>query len=291
VSSRITTLLWGFATVLVVLPAHADDEPAAETLHWDHPRFSLTDYVVTGSAGAITLTAAIVAPLPRHVTWRNGFDEGIRNALRLGGSNARYIARDGSDVGLSLVATWPIFVDSLATAWWYRGSREVAQEMALIDLETMAIAGAAQGVTNVVVSRERPYVRDCGGSLPADIRDCDGTTRDRSFFSGHSTFSFASASLICVHHVENDLLGSPYDALSCVMGYAVAASTATLRVLGDMHFATDVLTGALVGTAVGWGIPLLHYRTRHSLAPAPGAEGVQLRVVPSAGGAMLTGTF
>jgi membrane-associated phospholipid phosphatase len=257
-------------------------------LRWDYPTFSTLDYVVTGAAGAITLGAAIVSPMPKHTTGGIWFDESVRDALRLNSSDARYIARDVSDVGLSLVVTWPIFVDSLITAWWYRGSREVAQEMALIDLETLAITGAVQGVTNVFVSRERPYVRDCGHGIPAQTLDCDGNTQYRSFFSGHSAFSFASAALVCTHHFQHDLLGEPYDAISCAAGYAVAATTATMRVVSDVHYTTDALTGALVGTLIGYGVPWLHYRKK-----ALGAQvgGVKLEIVPSLGGAGVMGVF
>jgi membrane-associated phospholipid phosphatase len=164
--------------------------------------------------------------------------------------------------------------------------------MALIDLQALAISGAIQGATNVIVSRERPFGRDCGqGELPDDAIDCHDSFHYRSFFSGHSAFSFTSAALICVHHFENELLGAPWDGVSCAAGYAVAATTATFRVVADVHYASDVLLGATVGTLVGYGVPLLHYRKlggdsrtrdsgsqpsklRLSLVPAPGGVGV-----------------
>lgn len=271
-------------------PAEVVRDTAPQPLRWEWARFSTLDYVVTGAAAAVTLGAAIVAPLPRHSLGTISFDESARNALRAGTVNGRYTARDGSDVGLSLTATWPIFIDALTIAWWYRDSRDVAQQMALIDLEALAIAGAFQGVTNVVASRERPYARDCGSAdLPSNAGDCTGTVSNRSFFSGHTTFSFTSAALICAHHFQHELLGAPYDALTCGVGYAVATSTAALRVVGDMHFVSDVLTGALVGTIVGYGVPLLHYR--RSTLGAADVAGVRLRLVPAAGGAGLSGTF
>jgi membrane-associated phospholipid phosphatase len=36
-----------------------------------------------------------------------------------------------------------------------------------------------------------------------------------------------------------------------------AATTGTLRLVGDAHYFSDVFVGAVVGTAVGLGIPLL----------------------------------
>jgi membrane-associated phospholipid phosphatase len=261
-----------------------------EPLVWRGHRFSTLDYFITGASAAITLSAAIVQPRAQH-SLSGGilFDEGARDLLRVKRLQNRYVFRDASDVGLSLAVTWPFFADALTTAWWYRGSRDVAQEMALIDLETLAISGAVQGATNVMVSRERPYGRNCGTStLPSDAVDCEGAVHYRSFFSGHSSFSFTSAALICIHHFENDLLGAPWDALSCVGGYAVAGTTATFRVVSDLHYASDILTGALVGTLVGYGVPLLHYRRAHATSAR---SGLRLSLVPAAGGVGVLGIF
>jgi membrane-associated phospholipid phosphatase len=245
---------------------------------------------VTGTGGGATLAAAIIKPLPNHVSGGVLFDDAVRKAIRADSVNARYIYRDASDVGVSLLVTWPFFADSLASAWWYRGSRDVAEQMALVNLETLAVTGAVQGITNVLVSRERPYGENCGSSeLPADTYDCTGSTRYRSFFSGHSAFSFASAAVICMDHAVHDLLGEPWDTLSCAGGYALAATTATFRVVGDVHYATDVLTGALAGTLIGYGIPLLHYS--HVNVGTVQTGGVRMQIVPAGVGAGVVGTF
>jgi len=90
-----------------------------------------------------------------------------------------------------------------------------------------------------------------------------------------------------VHHFEHDLLGSGWDALSCVGGYAVAASTATFRVVADVHYSTDVLSGALIGTLVGYGVPLLHYAGHD----ARSVSGITLGLAPSPGGIGIRGVF
>ena len=268
--------------------------PELETippLLWNHPRFSTADYFITGTGGALTLTAAIVAPRSVHsISGGILFDDAARRALKAHSLRARYQFRDASDVGLSFTVTWPFFADALASAWWYRGSREAAEQMALIDLEALAVAGAVQGATNVIVSRERPYGQDCGsGQLPGNAIDCQSSQQYRSFFSGHATFSFTGAALICVHHFENDLLGSPWDALSCAGGYAVAATTSTFRVVSDVHYASDVILGALVGTAIGYGVPLLHYR--QTRAATASNDQLRIMLVPSPGGASVMGVF
>ncbi len=100
---------------------------------------------------------------------------------------------------------------------------------------------------------------------------------------------FTSAALICVHHFKNELMGAPWDTISCAGGYAVATATATFRMMGDMHYATDVLTGALMGTLVGYGVPLLHYSRRGSSATT--LAGMQLHLIPALGGVGLLGIF
>lgn len=299
-------LVFGVALALLARHARADVDPPAVTppvapppgprdgalrpLVWDLERFSALDFAITAAGGAIMLTSAIVHPRSQHsLSGGVWFDEDVRDALRHDSAHGRYVFRDASDVGLSLTVTWPFVADSLVTAYWYRGNRDAAEQMALIDMQALAVAGAIQGVTNVLVSRERPFGRLCGSSeLPADAHDCEGSIHYRSFFSGHSAFSFTGASLICVHHVQNELLGAPWDALSCAGGYTVAAATASFRLVSDVHYATDVITGALLGTIVGWGVPLLHYRTRGAAKPRVGTE---LLLVPAAGGLGVMGSF
>ena len=281
----VSPLLPGYVPTTLV----SADAPPPLVWKWAH--FSTANYLVTGVGAALTLTAAIVNPRAQHsLSGGLWFDESVRNALRVDTLPNRYIFRDASDVGLSLMVSWPFVADALTTAWWYRGSREAAEEMALIDLETLAVSGAIQGVTNVMVSRERPYGRDCGsGELPSDSIDCANSIHYRSFFSGHSSFSFTGAALICIHHFKNELLGAPWDALSCAGGYAVATTTATFRVVSDVHYASDVLTGALLGTVVGYGVPLLHYSRRGSSTTT--LAGVQLHLVPQPGGLGVLGVF
>ena len=256
-------------------------QPASE-LH-----SSLKDWYVVAAGAGVGLASAIAQPQPAHAKGGVLFDEWARNNLRIGNLQRRYQFRDASDVGLSLATTWPFFVDALITAWWYRGNSDVARDMTRVDFETLAVLAGIQGVANTAVSRERPYGRDCGSAdLPADSIDCQGSNRYRSFFSGHTSTSFASAALICMHHLKLKLLGPVGDIASCVGGEMVAATVSTFRMVGDMHYATDVLTGMFVGTALGIGIPLLHYRTEPKKP-----DEANVSIVPIGTGIGLGGTF
>ena len=262
---------------------------AALPLTWHRKRFSAVDAVITGVGAGLTLASAIIRPIS---TARSGpvlFDEDVRSALREPTLSKRYTFRDASDVGLSLSVTWPFFIDALVTAWWHRGSRDAAEQMSLIDLETFAVVGAIQGVTNVIASRERPYGSTCGTGLPNDAFDCSGSGHYRSFFSGHTAFAFTGAALVCFQHFEHGLLGAPWDAVSCGGAYAVAAATSTFRMVADVHYVSDVLTGALVGTVVGYGVPLLHLK--NPKAGSIRTNGATLRIVPAGLGAGVAGIF
>lgn len=268
------------------------DRTPVKPLLWDPewPRFGLADWIITGTGAAIALGAAIIPPQKKHYVSTFGIDDSARKTLRLPTVEGRYIARDASDVILSLEATWPFFVDALITTWWFRGSPDTAAQMALVDGEALAIVTAIQGATNTLVARERPYGQTCGGLTPEQTNDCEGNVRYRSFFSGHSAFTFMAAGLICVHHQKLDLLRGVGDELACVTAYGGAAATAILRVAGDMHYISDVAVGAGVGTLVGLAVPLLHYR-RVNLAPKEKATGVDMHVMPVGAGVGVGGTF
>ena len=276
----------------VVFPPIGDKPKRRILWNPEWPRFSTADWIITAAGAAITLTAAILPPQSKHSLGGGiAFDDRVRSKLRLPTPEGRYIARDGSDIILSLEATWPFFVDALITTWWYRGSPDAAAQMALVDGEALAIVTAIQGATNTIVSRERPYGQVCGTTpdLPSQTNDCQGNVRYRSFFSGHSAFAFMAAGLVCVHHQKLDLFGGAGDDIACVTAYAGAAATATMRVMADMHYASDVSIGAGVGTLVGLAVPLLHYR-RVNLAPVEKAA-VDWTLIPVGAGLGVGGTF
>ena len=276
----------------VVLGGYATSpDTVGKPLVWRRARFSTADYVITAAGGALTLASAIIKPSSAHnLQGPILFDNAVRKSLRPDSLDTRYAFRDASDVGLSIAVTWPFFIDALATAWWYRGSRDTAQEMALLGLETLAVSGAVQGVTNVFVGRERPYGENCGtDQLPSNAIDCTSNSHYRSFFSGHSSFAFTGAALVCFNHFENELLGGPWDAVSCATVYAFAATTATFRVVSDVHYASDVITGALMGTLVGYGVPLLH--RRYPDINTVKTTGVTMKIVPMGTGAGVVGSF
>jgi membrane-associated phospholipid phosphatase len=252
-------------------------------------RFGTADYVVTGAAIGATGLATFVTPSGKK--WRGGilFDEDARDALRFESLRGRYWVRDMSDVGVSFATTWPFLVDALITAWWYRGRADLARNMALVSAEAFAIAAMLQTAGNIVASRERPFGRLCGTEIPEKSVDCQDDVRYRSFFSGHATLAFTSAGLVCAHHLGLGLFGKTGDIVTCAGGFAVATMTSVFRVMSDMHYASDALIGALVGSAVGLTVPILHFK--EPTEPAAGNGKLDVRFGSVGRGVGLVGSF
>ncbi len=116
-------------------------------------------------------------------------------------------------------------------------------------LETVAVAWGTRTLMKYLVDRPRPYMYY---ENPPETDDWN-----KSFPSGHTIMSFAGASfasyVFCKYNPD-----SKWRIPVTAAAYALAATTATLRVASGNHFVTDVLTGALIGTAIGIGIPALH---------------------------------
>lgn len=252
-------------------------------LIWFWPHFDTTDYWITGVAAAVG-GASYALQLSSGRRGSVLLDDPARDHLRLPKLNQRFLARDVSDVLLSMMTAYPILVDALVITWWHRASPEAAAEMVLIDAQAIAVTVAIQGLTAALVGRERPYGEQCGNSLAEATRDCEGYNRYRSFFSGHTALSFTIAGLVCSHHTYLPINGDPIsDLVPCAGALAAASAIGMLRINGDMHYLSDVLVGAAVGALSGFGVPwLLHYR--HDL-------GFEARLVPTVGGLTVTGAF
>jgi membrane-associated phospholipid phosphatase len=232
--------------------------------------------------------SALIPPSPRRWRGTNSLDEWGRDQLGPDDYDSGAWARDASDVLFSLEVAFPLLVDSLIVAHWYRESPEVATQLAWITLEGLSLTALLQGPIAGVSSRERPYGRDCGTRLAEDLGDCVGSKRYRSYFSGHTSLSFAAASTTCSHHLRHDLFGSPVaDGLTCAVAMSGAATVGMMRIVGRQHYISDVATGALVGMLAGFAGPeVLHYGNFDDNSAL-----ASLRVTPSARGLTVGGTF
>jgi membrane-associated phospholipid phosphatase len=125
----------------------------------------------------------------------------------------------------------------------------------LVIAETSLLASAVSGLAALPTRRPRPFLY--GDKAPLEKRQ--GGDAALSFVSGHTSSSFAIAvsSFAALRHLY------PRSAVPWVtlgVGLAGASSVGVARVLAGQHFPTDVLTGAIVGSALGVLVPALHER-------------------------------
>lgn len=121
--------------------------------------------------------------------------------------------------------------------------------------QTMLLAYGAKEIAKLCVERYRPYMYFEGA--PQDKID-DGDYK-KSFFSGHTTLSFAAAGFTTYQalvYYPNDYW---YKWVAIGTSYALCTTTAILRLASGNHFMTDVLCGALVGSAIGYFVPWVNH--------------------------------
>lgn len=260
---------------------------------WRYPEFRKSEYVVTGLFGVMALGGLFIPTGDGRGAWRNGFDDGVRDALRADTRNGRKLADDASDITLVASMNFVAF-DAGVVAWWGRNKGSVAYQMAAIDLEALAINAGINSVVKGAIARTRPLSEECDDPYIARTDECDEDNQHRSFFSGHASTAFTTAGLTCMHHAYLALYDDPIaDAAACVAAFGLAGTTGALRVVSDNHHASDVITGAAIGTVVGLGVPwLLHYKDELPEGdPARGRQEASITIVPGPTSATVVGVF
>ncbi len=92
---------------------------------------------------------------------------------------------------------------------------------------------------------------------------------DDSFPSGHATQAFALASVIADH----------YDPLWIkIVSYGTASMVGYARLEQNYHFASDVLTGAIIGIFVGRTVVSFNTQKRYEIAPLVGTDTIGVQV-------------
>jgi membrane-associated phospholipid phosphatase len=260
----IACLLLGLACVMAPRSAHADEAKQTGQLAWDPawPKFRTSEYVLTGVAGIASLGSYFFLSAPSKPRWTGGIllDNTLRDELRLRSPALRDAARSASNVTAITTAVVAVGVDSLLVPL-LRDKPDVAMQLTLMDAESFAISTLITTTMFQTIGRGRPSYEDCQRDPSFDPLCNSGNTA--SFPSGHTNAAFTAAGLSCAHHLHLALYGTPWaDTLTCAGEIALAGATGGLRVLGDRHYATDVWAGAIIGFAVGYGMPtLLHYGT------------------------------
>lgn len=252
---------------------------------------AVTDGVITG-AGAIlwigseTLFKHALAPAACRWCDRNpdgsdaldGFDRSVRETLRMANTSRADLL---SNVGLGLGTA--VALGGTALAAGHDGARGNIGSDVLVISEALVLAQDLNQAVKFSAGRERPFVHVLS---PAEKGlTAKPTDNNLSFFSGHTTYAFTlatAAGTVCSLH------GYSFAPYVWAGGLTVATATAVLRIGADKHYATDVLTGALVGTAFGIGVPRLFHPPQST---SPSRAGLGLQLQPGGAALSLSGQF
>lgn len=194
---------------------------------------------VVGTSVPYAVSATIIHPScpcdPREV---NSFDRGVIG-------NHSDAAGVASDVTVGLALLGPVALEAFGVR-----TLSTAVEDLFVYGEVLAINGAL--VTAVKHTVRRPLPRTYEGQK--DL--LDNPRGYRAFYSGHTSMTFSALTAGAM----NVTLRHGHHWWPWLVTGLVGTSVAVERVLGGYHFRTDVMVGALVGSAIGITVPLLHAR-------------------------------
>ncbi len=148
--------------------------------------------------------------------------------------------------------------------------------------EALAWNGAVQDIVRRAVRRPRPFLYT-PGVYPSDR---DSPESGFSFYSGHTSFAVALATS-CSYTYTLRHPHSPWRWVVWPAFMAIASIEPVLRVYSGDHFPTDVIVGAVAGSAIGLLFPALHRRLKSApkvltgmrLVPVVSQEQTVLSVV------------
>lgn len=124
--------------------------------------------------------------------------------------------------------------------------------------ETLFLSASIPYLTKGITQRVRPFAYN--SAVPLDEKQTKNAKR--SFFSGHTSISFAMA--VFISTVYSDYYpNSDWKPVVWAGSLVLATTVGVLRYSSGSHFPTDIITGALVGSAIGYFIPFIH-RTGNS---------------------------
>lgn len=199
----------------------------------------------------------------------NGFDRPLMNAY------SKTLDTTGDIFLLGALASPVLFAAAPNTEWF---------TIAAMYTETALIANGIKDITKLIVDRPRPYMY-FDGYPQKEIEERDWC---KSFPSGHTTMAFTAAAFN-TYVFSKYFPDSSWRFVVAGGSYAIAVTTAALRLASGNHFATDVLTGAAIGTLCGFLVPYLHTLNAGKADKQGQAQTLSAQVVPN--GFYVTLTF
>ena len=236
--------------------------PGGTRLHrtgqWAYWQLLATGVLLGGSWLAI--------PAPDSCRWcgMNGLDEGVRDLLLASNPSS---ADSWSNFTAYLLT--PVAALSTLAVQPLLGRRylEILENVVMV-LNAVGATLLLTDLTKKAVGRQRPRV----AHRSAVQSPTHGREDNLSFYSGHTSLAFSIAASAATVAFLRRYRAAPHFA---VVGGLSALATGLLRIAADAHWATDVMVGMVVGTAIGVLMPyLLHGRAGGPVAISVGPTAV-----------------
>ncbi len=220
--------------------------------------------VEAGGGVALTIGARLIVGSPSETCgWceSNGFDRAGRNLLVVE-SASKEIGYISHGVTVGLVPALGLFGIISPALDADQGGHAIENTVMMVNafLYTTAVAELAKGLAD----RQRPGVHfgRAGETQAGDFV----SEQNRSFFSADTAWAFTLASSASTISYLRGYEWAPYITAGT---FSLATIGGAMRIMSDMHWPTDVLVGALVGSAIGFLGPfLLHSRADVAVVPS-----------------------
>ncbi len=263
---RSELLTWVLLSLLSFPGVVLAEEPVSHPLENTGPWFLAAE-----AGGGVLLTVGarlFVGPPDAECQWcdSNAFDRAGRN-LFVVESASKEIGYISHGVTVGLVPALGLFGVIAPALDAGEGGHAVENAVLMVNafLYTTAVAELAKGLAD----RQRPGVY-YGRAAETQAGDFV-SERNRSFFSADTAWAFSLASSASTVAYLRGYSWAPYVTAGT---FGLAAVGGSMRIMSDMHWPTDVLTGAVVGTAIGFVVPyVLHSRSETSATIRPEISG------------------
>lgn len=244
--------------IVIFCPLFSLDAQSPYTTSWEKDAWivsgggaiSITGFFLYRSVSP--LTAPDITSLSRESV--NSFDRGAI-------SHFSGQADKTSDIlyGIATAAPFLLFTNSQIRDDW--------QTITLMYLETWSFIGGTSMLSKGLIKRYRPFVYN------PDVPIEEKLTSDArmSFFSNHTATAFASAVFLSTIYsdYQPDSRWRPYIWAGSLL---TAGYVGYLRYEAGMHFPTDIVVGAIVGSAIGYMIPWMHRVHKDDITLIPRAQ-------------------
>jgi len=224
------------------------------------------EYALAGVGSATWIASELLKPVlaPEHcrLCGSNELDLRVRKALRWD----NVVRAQRTAHAMLFVAVPVLSAGSLLALSIRQGTRNDTKVDAMVVFESFLLTANITALAKYSFARRRPFVR-AGSEAQRDV--LTGPHEDNiSFFSGHTSTTFA---LAVASGATASFRGYKYAPVVWAVGMPLAALTGYLSIAADRHYFTDVLTGALVGSAIGVLVPWLHRRGADAHMPSVSA--------------------